>query len=86
MTERQLFGAIVRGLGVYVAVNGIEQMWMVLARLLSLSAEMQFRFSRTQDFLYASTLFAVSYLLIRKPESVISFAYEGEIESDRMRN
>ena len=86
MTERQMFGAIVRGVGVYVAVNGIEQMWMVLARLLSLSPDMQFRFTLMQDFLYSSTLFAVSYLLIRKPQSIINFAYEPEIESDRMPN
>jgi hypothetical protein len=86
MPERQMFGAIVRGVGVYLGTDVVRQMWFIFTRLFLLFPEADFRHPLIQDFLYASILFAMSYLFIRKPEWVIRLAYQREIESDRVPN
>ena len=81
MTERLIFGTIVRGLGVYFAVNGSENMLLVLLLMFSGA---HLRYPAIQQFSYASTLIVVGYLLIRKPDRIIHFAYERESEPDRL--
>ena len=83
MTERQMFGAIVRGVGVYFALYGVDQFWILLVRLLSLFPDAQYRFPMMQDFLYASLQIALGYLLTRRPDWLIHLAFEREMEPER---
>jgi hypothetical protein len=78
MTERQMFRAIVRALGVYWAVYGVTQYWYFLDRIVLRFPQEQYRFSRTHDFLDASIMIVIGYLLIRKSDWIIRFVYPDE--------
>jgi hypothetical protein len=80
MTERQLFRAIVRGVGVYLGVFGVEHCTFILWRLLSLFPSARYQYTTSQDFLDASVVTLLGYLLIRKPDWIVRFAYGRESE------
>jgi hypothetical protein len=86
MTERQTFRAIVRGIGVWWAVYGVASYWYLLDRLVFRFPQNQYRYSRGHDFLDSSIMLAVGYLLIRKSDRIIRFAYGEESEPDRISN
>jgi hypothetical protein len=80
MTERQMFRAIVRGVGVFLAAYGVEHYLFILDRLLRLFPNAPYRYSTPQDFMDASIVMVLGYLLIRKPDWIIRFAYDRESE------
>jgi hypothetical protein len=87
MTERQMFGAVVRGVGVYLAAYGSIQIWMeVIIRLLVVTKDEMYRYTAMHDFLYGLTFVAVGYLLIRRPDWIIQLDYEREVEPDHLSN
>jgi len=89
MTERQAFGAIVRGVGVYLAAYGSIQIWMVVLRLLLFASSYPdelYRYTAVHDFLYGATAIALGCLLVRKPDWIINWAYQPKVESDVLAN
>jgi hypothetical protein len=75
MTERQVFGAVVRGVGVYLAVDGVVQLLMEIFRITLDSEKAFYRFSTMHDFLYGGILAVAGSLLVRKPDWIVEFAY-----------
>ena len=86
MTERQTFRAVVRGIGAWWAVSSVVTYWYLLDRLVFRFPPDQYRFSGWHTFLDASIMLVVGYLLIRKSDRIIRFAYGEESEPDRISN
>src|SRR5271154_4921304 len=61
MTERQMFRAIVRGFGVFLAVSAVETYWFDLDRLLGLVSNTGYRYSISHEFLDASIQIVFAY-------------------------
>jgi hypothetical protein len=84
LTEKQLFGVIIRGLGVYFSALGIEQIWKVI--LLAFSKYEESQHDILGAFSIGLVLLAVGYILIRRPDWVIDFAYERQNGPERPPN
>lgn len=86
MTEKQLFGVVVRGLGVYFATLGIQDIWNVILLALSRYANERSHYPIVDTFSIALIWFAASYILIRRPDVIVDLAYERENENERLPN
>ena len=86
MTERQMFRAIVRGFGVFLAVSAVETYWFDLDRLLGLVSNTGYRYSISHEFLDASIQIGFAYLLIRKSDWLVRLVYGQESAADRISN
>lgn len=75
MTERQLFGVVVRGLGVWFAVLGVQQIWSVILLALSKYANEAGNYPIVNTATIALIWFAASYVLIRRSDVVFELAY-----------
>ena len=75
MTERQLFGVVVRGLGVWFAVLGVQQIWSVILLALSKYANEAGNYPIVNTATIALIWFAASYVLIRRSDVVVELAY-----------
>jgi hypothetical protein len=76
MTERKVFGVVVRGLGAYLAVLGVQQIWSVLFLAFSKYANEQSRYPILDVSTTGLVWFAVSYVLVRKADWIVDLAYE----------
>ena len=86
MTEKQVFGVIIRGLGVYFSTLGVQQIWSVIMLAFSKYANEQGQYPILDVFSVGLVWFAVSYVLIRKPDLIVDFAYERQSEADSPPN
>jgi hypothetical protein len=82
MTEKQLFGVVVRGLGVYFATLGIQDIWNVILLAFSRYANERGHYPIVDTFSIALIWFAVSYVLIRRSDVVVELAY-GQQDGQR---
>lgn len=76
MSERQVFGVVVRGLGVYFAARGVQQIWQVLLVAFSRYSNEQSRYPILDVFTTGLVWFGLSYVLIRKANWIVDLAYE----------
>jgi hypothetical protein len=86
MTEKQVFGVIIRGLGVYFSTLGVQQIYSLTILAFSKFANEQSQYNIMDVFSVGLIWFAVSYVLIRKPDLIVDFAYERQSEPDRPPN
>jgi hypothetical protein len=82
MTEKQVFGVIIRGLGVYFSTLGVQQIYSLTFLAFSKFANEQGRYNIMDVFSVGLIWFVVSYVLIRKPDLIVDFAYERQSEPD----
>jgi hypothetical protein len=75
LTERQLFGVVVRGLGVWFAAFGVEKIWGVILLSFSKYANEAGNYPFVDTAVIALIWLAVSYVLIRRSDVVIELAY-----------
>lgn len=75
MTEKQLFGVVVRGLGVWFAALGVEKIWGVILLSFSKYANQAGEYPIADTAVIALIWFAVSYVLIRRPDVIVELAY-----------
>lgn len=75
MTEKQLFGVVVRGLGVWFAASGVQELWNVIVLAFSKYANEPGEY----PILYTATIaliwFAVCYVLLRNSDIIVDLAY-----------
>jgi len=81
MTEKQVFGLIVRGLGVLVILDGARQAWFLIMRFAYPPSVFHYPFSL--DLLYAVVVLMVGLALMRSPEMIVRLAWSEESESSR---
>jgi hypothetical protein len=86
MSERQMFRAIVRGVGVFQVVGGVESLWFSVNRLLGLVSAAGYRYSGAHDFLDASIVLIVAYIVIRKSDWIVRLVYGPESEPEKISN
>jgi hypothetical protein len=79
MTEKQSFSVFVRALGVLVVMDGLRQVWFVVARLVWTDGRYLYSFS--QNLTYTLVLLAVGAIIVRSPEWVVRFAWPQEPKS-----
>jgi len=83
MTERQVFGVVVRSLGVYFAAWGVQKTFTVLFFAFSKYSTEQSRYPIMDVFTTGLVWFAVSYALIRKADWIVDLGYERPNKPDR---
>jgi hypothetical protein len=66
MTEKQVFGVIIRGLGVYFSILGVQQIWTVIMLAFSKYAIEPGHYPILEASSVGLVWFAVSYVLIPK--------------------
>jgi len=74
LTEKQIFGVVVRGLGVWFATLGVQEILRVIL-LAFLPYSNQGNYPIVETVLVAIVWFAVSYLLICRPDAIVELAY-----------
>jgi len=73
MTERNLFGAMVRGLGLFSAMYALAQWLIVVARLIDPNTP--HRFPMFEDVLFGAFWIVVGTLLMRQGGRIVRLAY-----------
>jgi hypothetical protein len=76
MTERNVFGVIVRVLGLIVFVYGLTQWLVLVARLVDPTVPARFPIS--EDFLFGVFWTVIGTLLMRQGGWVVRFVYGPE--------
>jgi hypothetical protein len=75
VNEKQLFGVLVRAIGVLVVLDGAREFWFVLARVAFLEPESVFRYPVSQDLLYGFVIIVLGSTMIRWPEWIVRLAW-----------
>jgi hypothetical protein len=86
MTDRQVLGVVVRGLGVYFFTIGIQQLWSFLYLAFSRFANETGEYPILQTLSVAVIWFAVSYVLIRRADWIVALAYKVQSEPEGSRS
>jgi hypothetical protein len=77
MTERQLFGVVVRGFGLWSIVSGISAIHGIVQIF---GVRSMSNFDWQPAGLFAAFYFMVGFALLRKADAVVAFAYRhGEL-------
>ena len=84
MTERQVFGVVVRGIGVYFAGLGVQKMWAALFVAFSKYSNELSPYPIMDVLTTGLVWFALSYVLIRKADRIVDLAYKRPDEPDRL--
>jgi len=84
MTERQVFGIVVRGLGVYFAGLGVQKIWGALFVAFSKYSNELSRYPIMDVLTTGLVWFALSYVLIRKADWIVDLAYRSPSKPDRL--
>lgn len=80
MTDRQLFGVVVRGLGVWFATLGFQKISGVMLLAFSKYANEAGNYPIVDTATIALIWFATSYVLIRRSDVVVELAYGRQSE------
>lgn len=75
MTEKQVFGIIIRALGVYFSTLGVQEIWSVILLAFSKYGNERGNYPIVETFSIGLVWFAASYILIRRPDVIVDLAY-----------
>lgn len=75
MTEKQIFGVVIRGLGVWFAALGVQQLLRLILLAFSRYANEAVRYPVVETLSVALVWFALSYALIRRSDVIVELAY-----------